>query len=236
MFITSVSYGEKDQEQKILCTIVTSEKWLVSKDKTKSEIQVTKWNQHYIYCQIHNVSSYEWSSLAWTNTKVCSYRPFAISKLIAYSNSHLHQVRVMKHLFQEYRTPTMVECEFLGQEIGLPKRVVQVWFQNARAKEKKAKLASGKSLSPEADFTKPPEECQLCRCKYTHKVTVSFSLRRFCLSLFIFFSSGCWNWVCFLEISKCSKMSMFCAVRCTCCVQQDVHVMCSKMYMLYAVR
>ncbi|GFN85986.1 Zinc finger homeobox protein 3, partial [Plakobranchus ocellatus] len=97
------------------------------------------------------------------------------------------QVKVMKHLFQDYKTPTMAECELLGQEIGLAKRVVQVWFQNARAKEKKAKLnasgsstggASGGSTSggappgTELDFPKSPEECKLCGYKYSHKVTV----------------------------------------------------------------
>ncbi|XP_055892628.1 zinc finger homeobox protein 4-like isoform X3 [Biomphalaria glabrata] len=82
------------------------------------------------------------------------------------------QVKVMKHLFQDYKTPTMAECELLGQEIGLAKRVVQVWFQNARAKEKKAKLNSGKPYSAELDFPKSPEECKLCNYKYSHKVTV----------------------------------------------------------------
>nr|XP_039255334.1 uncharacterized protein LOC120332196 [Styela clava] len=48
------------------------------------------------------------------------------------------QVRSLKHCFSEYKTPTLLECEMLGQQIGLPKRVIQVWFQNARAKEKKA--------------------------------------------------------------------------------------------------
>ncbi|KAJ8677417.1 hypothetical protein QAD02_013204 [Eretmocerus hayati] len=38
------------------------------------------------------------------------------------------QVKVMKSLFSDYKTPTMAECEMLGQEIGLPKRVVQVRF------------------------------------------------------------------------------------------------------------
>lgn len=82
------------------------------------------------------------------------------------------QVKVMKHLFMDYKTPTMAECELLGQEIGLAKRVVQVWFQNARAKEKKAKLSSGKPYNPEMDFPKSPEECKLCNYKYSHKVTV----------------------------------------------------------------
>ena len=47
----------------------------------------------------------------------------------------------MKSVFELYKTPTMNECASLGHEIGLQKRVIQVWFQNARAKEKKAKLA-----------------------------------------------------------------------------------------------
>lgn len=83
------------------------------------------------------------------------------------------QVRIMKNIFVDYKTPTMAECEMLGREIGLPKRVVQVWFQNARAKEKKAKLNLAKSFGgPEMDFTKPPEECSLCKFKYSHKYTI----------------------------------------------------------------
>lgn len=38
------------------------------------------------------------------------------------------QIKVMKSLFSDYKTPTMSECEMLGHEIGLPKRVVQVNF------------------------------------------------------------------------------------------------------------
>lgn len=41
------------------------------------------------------------------------------------------QVKVMKSLFSDYKTPTMAECEMLGREIGLPKRVVQVSFIGA---------------------------------------------------------------------------------------------------------
>lgn len=44
----------------------------------------------------------------------------------------------MKSLFNDYKTPSMNECETLGAKIGLQRRVVQVWFQNARAKERKA--------------------------------------------------------------------------------------------------
>lgn len=79
------------------------------------------------------------------------------------------QVKIMKSLFTDYKTPTMAECESLGREIGLPKRVVQVWFQNARAKEKKARLAAGLS---EVSDAPPPEECRVCDFKYSHKYSV----------------------------------------------------------------
>lgn len=83
------------------------------------------------------------------------------------------QVRIMKNIFLDYKTPTMAECEMLGRIIGLQKRVVQVWFQNARAKEKKAKLNMAKAYGQsDMDFPKPPEECTLCNFKYSHKYTI----------------------------------------------------------------
>lgn len=89
------------------------------------------------------------------------------------------QVKAMKSLFGDYKTPTMAECEMLGREIGLPKRVVQVWFQNARAKEKKNKLALQKALGSDSNVPpptttpeRPPEECRLCQFKYSHKYSV----------------------------------------------------------------
>lgn len=83
------------------------------------------------------------------------------------------QLKVLKACFSDYRTPTMQECEMLGNEIGLPKRVVQVWFQNARAKEKKFKINIGKPFmisqgSPEG----PRPECTLCGVKYTARMSV----------------------------------------------------------------
>lgn len=81
------------------------------------------------------------------------------------------QVKLMKSIYQHYKTPTMSECETLGRIIGLAKRVIQVWFQNARAKEKKAK-SQYPSYSPELDIPPPPEECKMCNFKYTHQHTV----------------------------------------------------------------
>lgn len=79
------------------------------------------------------------------------------------------QLKVMKSIFADYKTPSMAECETLGREIGLPKRVIQVWFQNARAKEKKAKLAFLKAFGHEMDLPKLPEECTICKFKYNVK-------------------------------------------------------------------
>ena len=68
------------------------------------------------------------------------------------------QVYVMKALFNDYKTPSMAECDMLGNEIGLNKRVVQVWFQNARAKERKCRSVTGDEDLPKTSS----ESCSLC--------------------------------------------------------------------------
>uniref|UniRef100_A0A4W4G5Q1 Zinc finger homeobox 3 n=1 Tax=Electrophorus electricus TaxID=8005 RepID=A0A4W4G5Q1_ELEEL len=83
------------------------------------------------------------------------------------------QVKVLKACFSDYKTPTMLECEALGNDIGLAKRVVQVWFQNARAKEKKAKLSLAKQFGTESTCTERPKtECTLCGVKYSGCLSV----------------------------------------------------------------
>lgn len=83
------------------------------------------------------------------------------------------QVKVLKACFSDYKTPTMLECEALGNDIGLAKRVVQVWFQNARAKEKKAKLSLAKQFGTESTCTERPKtECTLCSVKYSGCLSV----------------------------------------------------------------
>lgn len=81
------------------------------------------------------------------------------------------QLKVMKSVFADYKTPSMAECETLGREVGLPKRVVQVWFQNARAKEKKAKLAECKAFGQEytENSVKVAEECKVCSIRYNSR-------------------------------------------------------------------
>lgn len=63
--------------------------------------------------------------------------------LSPFHHSKSGRFQVMKSVFGDYKTPSMTECEALGREIGLHKRVVQVWFQNARAKERKTRSATG---------------------------------------------------------------------------------------------
>uniref|UniRef100_A0A3Q2NRC9 Zinc finger homeobox 2 n=1 Tax=Fundulus heteroclitus TaxID=8078 RepID=A0A3Q2NRC9_FUNHE len=59
------------------------------------------------------------------------------------------QVLQLKNFYRSHRTPNRLECETLGQELGLPSRVVQVWFQNARAKEKRAKTLTSDTAERE---------------------------------------------------------------------------------------
>ncbi|KAM9815886.1 zinc finger homeobox protein 3-like [Syngnathus typhle] len=59
------------------------------------------------------------------------------------------QILQLKDFYKSHRTPNRHECEALGRELGLPHRVVQVWFQNARAKEKRARTLSSDSADRE---------------------------------------------------------------------------------------
>uniref|UniRef100_A0A1I7VYL9 Homeobox domain-containing protein n=1 Tax=Loa loa TaxID=7209 RepID=A0A1I7VYL9_LOALO len=78
------------------------------------------------------------------------------------------QVHVMKSIFMSYKTPSMNECDLLGVEIGLHKRVVQVWFQNARAKERKLRSHSGDEELLRCTSTR----CAMCGVSYDHHVTL----------------------------------------------------------------
>ncbi|CAB4064763.1 ATBF1 [Lepeophtheirus salmonis] len=80
------------------------------------------------------------------------------------------QVKMMKSIFTFYKTPTMNECSELGRQIGLQKRVVQVWFQNARAKEKKARLLLQQATGVEPDSPPLPTECSVCNFKFTQQI------------------------------------------------------------------
>ena len=82
------------------------------------------------------------------------------------------QIKLMKSVFENYKTPTMPECLSLGNDIGLAKRVVQVWFQNARAKEKKARLYLQQVTGVEPDLPPAPTGCRWCGIKYPENFAV----------------------------------------------------------------
>ena len=82
------------------------------------------------------------------------------------------QIKLMKSVFHIYKTPTMSECATLGREIGLQKRVVQVWFQNARAKEKKARLQLHQMTGREPEMPPTPPDCRFCNFQYNHNLAI----------------------------------------------------------------
>lgn len=82
------------------------------------------------------------------------------------------QIKLMKSVFENYKTPTMPECLSLGNDIGLAKRVVQVWFQNARAKEKKARLYLQQVTGVEPDMPPVPTGCRWCGIKYPENFAI----------------------------------------------------------------
>ncbi|KAK6060502.1 homeobox domain protein [Cooperia oncophora] len=60
-----------------------------------------------------------------------------------------HQLRTMKQYFNLNHNPDAKDLKQLAQKTGLTKRVLQVWFQNARAKFRRSMHNSdGSSISP----------------------------------------------------------------------------------------
>ncbi|KAM6976547.1 uncharacterized protein zfhx2 [Aplochiton taeniatus] len=57
------------------------------------------------------------------------------------------QLSILQSCYETCAHPNAMECEAIGTELGLPLKVVQIWFQNTRAKEKRWRLQQEK-LSP----------------------------------------------------------------------------------------
>jgi len=69
-----------------------------------------------------------------------------------------HQLREMKRYFQLNHNPDAKDLKGLAQKTGLTKRVLQVWFQNARAKYRRSR-----ANNPEACIS--PSGCVLPQVK-----------------------------------------------------------------------
>lgn len=67
-----------------------------------------------------------------------------------------HQLRIMKGHFQINQNPDSRELKMLSQKTGLDKKVLQVWFQNARAKWRRMNAQGGATvegvLGPDDDM------------------------------------------------------------------------------------
>lgn len=57
------------------------------------------------------------------------------------------QLSILQSCYETCAHPNAMECEAIGTELSLPLKVVQIWFQNTRAKEKRWRLQQEK-MSP----------------------------------------------------------------------------------------
>lgn len=57
------------------------------------------------------------------------------------------QLSILQSCYETCAHPNAMECEAIGSELNLPLKVVQIWFQNTRAKEKRWRLQQEKMVS-----------------------------------------------------------------------------------------
>nr|XP_020444002.1 zinc finger homeobox protein 4-like [Monopterus albus] len=57
------------------------------------------------------------------------------------------QLSILQSCYETCAHPNAMECEAIGTELNLPLKVVQIWFQNTRAKEKRWRLQQEKMVS-----------------------------------------------------------------------------------------
>uniref|UniRef100_A0A3B5JU85 Homeobox domain-containing protein n=1 Tax=Takifugu rubripes TaxID=31033 RepID=A0A3B5JU85_TAKRU len=69
-----------------------------------------------------------------------------ISDGIRRPRTHLSclQLSILQSCYETCAHPNAMECEAIGTELNLPLKVVQIWFQNTRAKEKRWRLQQEK--------------------------------------------------------------------------------------------
>lgn len=62
------------------------------------------------------------------------------------------QLSILQSCYETCAHPNAMECEAIGTELNLPLKVVQIWFQNTRAKEKRWRLQQEKMVSRHLEF------------------------------------------------------------------------------------
>ncbi|XP_054621902.1 zinc finger homeobox protein 2 isoform X2 [Dunckerocampus dactyliophorus] len=95
------------------------------------------------------------AKVARSSTPVLSKSSSSENSFLSHSSSrrprtHLSclQLYILQSCYETCAHPNAIECEALGTALNLPLKVVQIWFQNTRAKEKRWRLQQEKlSLS-----------------------------------------------------------------------------------------
>ncbi|TNN57575.1 Zinc finger homeobox protein 4 [Liparis tanakae] len=84
--------------------------------------------------------------LAKSSPSESSFLPHSSSRR---PRTHLSclQLSILQSCYETCAHPNAMECEAIGTELNLPLKVVQIWFQNTRAKEKRWRLQQEK-MSP----------------------------------------------------------------------------------------
>lgn len=123
-------------------------------DFSESEVSFTDSNNEEILdedCEIDNFNDDE-EMAGNSNEKEKSKR----------HRTHVNRVQksILRKIFDDIKNPSMIDCENIGREIGLFKRVVQVWFQNARANFKKFHKITTNDLKQLPE--KNPNQCGFC--------------------------------------------------------------------------
>uniref|UniRef100_A0A671VE53 Homeobox domain-containing protein n=1 Tax=Sparus aurata TaxID=8175 RepID=A0A671VE53_SPAAU len=86
-------------------------------------------------------------SRSWANLPTeSSFLPHSSSRR---PRTHLSclQLSILQSCYETCAHPNAMECEAIGTELNLPLKVVQIWFQNTRAKEKRWRLQQEKMNS-----------------------------------------------------------------------------------------
>lgn len=83
------------------------------------------------------------------------------------------QAYLLRYLYNDYKHPSVKQCEILSREIGLSKKVIQMWFQDAQIRERKFRTGGTTNAGgSSAEQERQPEECKICPATYSHKYTL----------------------------------------------------------------